>query len=225
MKKENYGAVAKWDATRPSAKTAAHKAIGGGARKTIVNNTQHKKLYEKAMKEESGLLSGQKVLKHLNGKKAPEHKSLTRRLLKGYGRYVGIALGDKIGGPLGAIVGSMVGDKLSHVVDKRFGKTYFESKAGKKMIELAASKSPRVKEELENELKKWGVKVEFEKELKKYEEQKNVKRKEYKEKKKSILEGNKKVENEEYIPDEKLPIIKMGHKPKNKTEKGLPIIR
>lgn len=171
-KKEQYAAAGKWDATKTTAQKAAHKALGTAFRGHIYDKTKHKDLYSRAMKEEAALLKGQKVLKHLNGKKAPEHKGFTRGILSHYGKYVGTAIGDKIGGPIGAVVGTMIGEHVTKAVDKRFGKTYFESKEGKKMIELLSKKSPKIAKEVKNELTRFGIKAEeLKKELQKPERQ------------------------------------------------------
>lgn len=159
-KREQYQAVAKWDVTRPSAKTAAHRSFAKGLRTTIEKNTKHKDLYNRIMKEEQKMFDAKKIMKKMNGKKALEHKGFFRGVLKSYGKYVGTYIGDKFGGPIGAIVGTMVGDHLTKAVDKRFGKTYFESKEGKKLIELASKKSPHMAKILKSELQKYGVKAE-----------------------------------------------------------------
>lgn len=159
-KREQYNAVAKWDATRPSAKTAAHRALAKGFRSTIEQNTKHKDLYNRVMGEEQKIFGAKKLMKKLNAKKSIEHKGFTRGILKTYGKYVGTYFGDKIGGPLGAIVGTMVGDHLTKAVDKRFGKTYFESKEGRKLIELASKGNPKMAELLKKELRKAGVQAE-----------------------------------------------------------------
>lgn len=159
--KRDYGQLAgKWDATLPTAKRGAYKALNRAFRDEISNKTKHKDLYNRAMKAEQNIFDAQKVMKHREGKKSLEHKGLVRGILKSYGKYVGTAIGDKIGGVFGAIVGTMVGDHLTKAVDKRFGKTYFESKEGKKLIELASKKSPAMAKILKNELKKYGVKAE-----------------------------------------------------------------
>lgn len=211
-KREQYKAVGKWDATRPSAHTAAHRALAKGFRDTIEKGTKHKDLYNRVMKEEQKIFAAKKVMKHRNGKKSLEHKGLYRGILKSYGKYVGTYLGDKIGGPLGAVIGTMVGDHLTKAVDKRFGKTYFESKEGKKLIELASKKSPTIAKTLKKELHKYGVKAE---EMKKEVEHQKIvseKRKLYKEKKTSTEKSS------EYEPYQKEGIIKMGKKPKKKSE-------
>ena len=158
IKREQGGAAGDWQKDTPT--RAAHKALYGGLRTTVTNNTKHKDLYERVMKEETKSFKMDKLMKKMQGKKALEHKGVLRDVLKSYGKYVGTYLGDRIGGPIGAIVGTMVGDHLTRAVDKRFGKTYFESKEGRKLLELVSHKSPAMAKVLKKELQKYGVKAE-----------------------------------------------------------------
>ena len=104
----------------------------------------------------------------------------------------------KIGGPLGAIVGTMVGDHLTKAVDKRFGKTYFESKEGKKLIELASQKSPAMAKVLKKELQKYGVKAEaMKKEMAK---QEGIKKSHQEWQAKKGVEIQKQLPSPSYIP-------------------------
>jgi hypothetical protein len=157
-KREQGQAKGDWQKDTPTKN--GHKSLYHAMRDTITKNTKHKDLYNRTMKEEQKIYDAKKILKKINGKKAFEHKGILRGALKSYGKYVGTYIGDKLGGVLGAIVGTMVGDHLTKAVDKRFGKTYFESKEGKKLIELASKKSPAMAKVLKKELQKYGVKAE-----------------------------------------------------------------
>lgn len=231
LKRESGQAAGKWDMSTPSAKKAAFKAVNRGLRAEIAEKTTHKDLYNKVMKEEEKIFATQKLMKKMEGKKALEHKGLLRGALKSYGKYVGTYLGDKIGGPLGAIVGTMVGDHLTKAVDKRFGKTYFESKEGKRLIELASQKSPHMAKILKKELKKYGVVAEEAEKKLEEETKKEVKRKDYKEKKKGILNHDTQTKNpymnlEDF--NDKLKTIHFGKTaiPKKKeSQKGLLTIK
>lgn len=221
-KREQYKAVSKWDATRPSAKTAAHRSFAKGLRSTIEKNTKHKDLYNRVMKEEQKIFDAKKIMKKMNGKKALEHKGFFRGVLKAYGKYVGTYIGDKIGGPIGAIVGTMVGDHITKSVDKRFGKTYFESKEGKKLIEIVSKKSPHIAKTLKKELKKYGIRAEAMEKEKQHQEELGKKREEYLAKKKEPEIKSP------YEPYKEPGIINFGKKvipKKKKPEKGLPTIR
>lgn len=225
-KREQYKAVSKWDATRPSAKTAAHRSFAKGLRSTIEKNTKHKDLYNRVMKEEQKIFDAKKIMKKMNGKKALEHKGIFRGILKSYGKYVGTYIGDKIGGPLGAIVGTMVGDHITKSVDKRFGKTFFESNEGRKLIEIASKKSPHIAKTLKKELRKYGIKAEEMANREQMVKEKALKSAEYIEKKKGVLEG--KSVKSPYEPYKEQGVINFGKKAtpkKKKLEKGLPIIR
>lgn len=149
----------KFDVRTPSHESLAHRAIGVGFRNTVGKHTDHKELYKRALKKEAEILKGKKVLKFLHGKKAPEKKSFFGNVGKHYGKYVGTYIGEKIGGPFGAVVGTMVGDSLIKSVDKRIGKNFFESKTGKKIIELAATRSKTQRAAFAKAFKKAGVKV------------------------------------------------------------------
>ena len=152
-KREQGMAKGDWQKDTPSRN--GHKALYGAFRDTITNNTKHKDLYNKVMKEETKSFQADKLMKKMNGKKALEHKGILRGVLKSYGKYIGTYLGDKIGGPIGAIVGTMVGDYVEKRVDKKFGKTFFESKEGKKLMDMVGKKSPRAKKMLEQEIEKY----------------------------------------------------------------------
>lgn len=238
-KREQGQAAGKWDSTKTSAQQHAYKAMNRGFRDTITDKTEHKDLYNRAMKEEQNLYNADKVMKHRNGKKSLEHKGVFRGILKSYGKYVGTYIGDRMGGPIGAVVGNLIGDKVVNAVDKRYGKTFFESKEGRKAIELASNKSPEISKVIEKTLKRYGVKKQEVERVKKMEKEqkiksditkshqewqkekmdksKEVKRQQYKEKKKGVLGETIQEKKSEYEPyADKLPIIKTGVIPSKK---------
>lgn len=199
-KREQGQAKGDWQKDTPTKN--GHKSLYHAMRDTITKNTKHKDLYNRTMKEEQKIYDAKKILKKINNKKAFEHKGILRGALKSYGKYVGTYIGDKLGGVLGAIVGTMVGDHLTKAVDKRFGKTYFESKEGKKLIELASKKSPAMAKVLKKELQKYGVKAEAmkkeaEERIKKghqeWQKEKGIPKKELGKKLEGLFGGNAKV--------------------------------
>lgn len=153
----------KWSPLDTNAKRGAHKALYFGARRTVEKYTKNKELYNRAMKEEQKLINAKKIYKRLNGKKAPVNKNKARGLLHFGGRYAALALGDKIGGPMGAILGDMIGKKIINAVDKKFGKTIFETPTMHKALELLKKDKPAIYKRLELELKKEGIAVPTEK--------------------------------------------------------------
>lgn len=236
-KREQGHAAGNWKLDTPVRN--AHKALYGGLRDTITNNTKQKDLYNRVMKEEQKSFDADKLMKKMHGRRALEHRNIMRSTLKTYGKYAGTYLGDKIGGALGAIVGTMVSDHLIKSVDKSFGTTYFESKEGKKLLEIASQKSPEVARVLKEELGKFDLIIgenftmkDIQKDKKehfleatgkKLEESKAIqemkkgqfeqKRAGYKEKKKGMLEGPKisdEYTKNPYIPLDKLPTIPFG---------------
>jgi len=218
-KREQGKAAGDWQKDTPT--RAAHKALYSGFRDTITAHTKQKNLYERVMKEETKSFRAEKLMKKMNGKKAVEHKGILRGVLKSYGKYIGTYLGDKIGGPLGAIVGTMVGDYMTHAVDKKFGRTFFESKEGKRLVEVLSHKSPEIAKHIIAEIKKYGDEAEAT-------AQKELKRKEYKEKKKGIMGNHDDKINNPYIPLSELPNIDWGKSAtpkKKKPQKGLLTIK
>ena len=148
----------KWNANESNAKREALKSLSMASRRTVEKHTQHKELYNRAMKKQQRKINAIKVMKMLNKKKAPIHKSFLKSALKSGGKYVGLYLGDKLGGPLGAIMGSMVGDYVTRAADKRYGKTIFESRTMRKGMEELQKTHPEVASVLNEELKKAGIK-------------------------------------------------------------------
>lgn len=158
MKKEMWHGQ-KFNVQDTNAKKVARKALGFGARMTIASNTQHKDFYNSAMKEEQQIINAQKIMKRLNGKKSPEHYSVSKSLLHSGGRYVALYIGDKIGGPMGAVLGDMVGRYIVGTVDRAKGKTIFETPQVRKAIEEIKKDHPEYYGLLIKELEKHGVNV------------------------------------------------------------------
>ncbi len=164
MKKEMWHGQ-KFNIQDTTATRAAKKALGFGAKSTISANTQHKDFYNSALKEEQRIINGQKIMKRLNGKKSPEHYSVSKSLLHAGGRYVAMYIGDKIGGPMGAILGDMIGRHIVGAVDKAKGKTIFETPAVQKAIEEVRKDHPEYYTKLVELLKKEGINIAVKKEL------------------------------------------------------------
>ena len=154
--KQETGHGQKWSIADTTTKRAAFKAISSGARDTITNNTKNKEFYEAIMKEEQKLLNNQKIMKRLNGKKAPENAPTTRDILKQGGRVFASYIGDKIGGPVGAVIGYLVSKHVVNGIDEKFGRTIFETKGMQTALKELASHHPAVFKRIEAELKKSG---------------------------------------------------------------------
>lgn len=146
-----------FDKTDTNAKTAAKKALSHGARRTIEQNTKHKELYNRVMKEEQNLINGRKVMKRLNGEKAPNNHNIRKLFNSSAAKFLEVYIGDKLGGPLGAVLGGLVGDYLGNQADKKFGKTIFETPAVHAALKELQEKKPAVYEYLKQELNKNGV--------------------------------------------------------------------
>ncbi len=140
-----------------SGKKAAYKALSMGAKNAILKHTGHKEFYNEVLKKERRLINGRAILKRLNTKKAPKNESIMKRLLTHGGKYAGLYIGDKIGGPLGAVVGAMVGNHIVKQVDKRHGKTIFETPGMRHALELLQKEDPRIAGAIEHELVKAGI--------------------------------------------------------------------
>ncbi len=155
--KHEMGPGAKFDASASNAKRSAQRSLYHGARNAITGHTKHKEFYNQAMKEEQRLIDGRKILKRLNGKKAPKTGGLLKELYHLGGRYAALYVGDKIGGPMGAIVGDMISRHVIKAADKRFGKTLFESPEMQKAVEIASKGKPQVEARIREELMKAGI--------------------------------------------------------------------
>lgn len=149
---EAYGK--KWGILESTAKKRAAKVLSLAARNVITNNTKNKDMYESAMKMEHDLMKGWKILDRLNGKKAVTHHALMKDLSHAFGRYGALYIGDKLGGPMGAIVGDMIGRRLVGMIDKRHGKTIFETPEMHKALEIVERENPDVGLKLNEALKK-----------------------------------------------------------------------
>lgn len=159
---------ARWNKTDTWGKQAAHKALSRGFRRTIESHTSHKKLYNEIKKKEQRLINGQKILKYLHGKKAPTHKSFNKSLYSGVGQYIGAYIGDKIGGPIGAVLGTMLQREVIEAVDKRHGRTIFETPEMRKSLEVLQKINPAVSARIKQELYKVGwkdIKAKHEREM------------------------------------------------------------
>lgn len=199
-----------FDRNASSVQNAVGKSLGRGANTHMLNRTSSKELISGLHKEKEKLINAKAVLKHLDGKKAFQKHGFFHKALRGTGEYIGITLGDKLGGPVGAIIGDMVGKNIINMADKRYGKNVFEKPAVRKALEMLHSENPKIHAKIEKELKKYGVKMET---LKKDLEHAKVleqKRGEYKAKKTRIEKGAK----SEYSPYKNPGIIKAGETPK-----------
>lgn len=147
----------KFDVNETNAKRAAKKALGFSARATITDNTQHKEFYNTAMKEEQGLINFGKMVKKMNGKKAPETASMGKGLLKMGGEYVSTYIGARIGGPIGAVLGDIIGNRIRGKIDKKFGSNIFEAPQVQKAILEIEQENPEVYDRLVHELELEGI--------------------------------------------------------------------
>jgi hypothetical protein len=215
-----------FDHNASSATNAAGRALGRAANKHMLDKSSAKELIGGIHKEKEKLIAANKVLKHLDGKKALNKHGFIQKALHGTGKYAALYIGDRLGGPIGAVIGDMVGKNIIKAADKRYGKSVFEKPAVRKALEMVNSKDPAIHKKIEKQLKKYGVKMETLKKDLEHAKVMEQKRGEYKEKKKTVLEGEKKKSG--YSPYTEPGIIKLGKKPiskYNKIEKGLPIIR
>jgi len=158
MKREK-GHGKKWDQTEANWKREADKSLSRAARRTVEKNVkpEMKDLYNRAEKKMQRLINARNIMKKLEGKKATKNKSVVKSLMHAGGKYAALYIGDKIGGPLGAILGSMVGDHVTRAIDKRYGKTIFETPAMQTGLKLLQQKYPDSYLILQRELKKAGI--------------------------------------------------------------------
>lgn len=156
--KSELGHGKKWGVLESTAKKRAAKALSFGARRTIEEHTQHKELYNRTMKIERDLINFKGIAKHrLNGRRAAKNEGVLKQLLHSGGRYAALYIGDKIGGPMGAILGSMMGDYITKSIDKRYGKTIFETPAMRTAIHELKDHAPLAYQRLLEELRKAGI--------------------------------------------------------------------
>jgi hypothetical protein len=97
--------------------------------------------------------------KKLEGKKAPANKLAWQSFLREGAKLAEIYIGDKLGGPIGAIAGSMVGDYFNGKIDRRYGKTIFETKGMKAALNILKDTKPKIYNKIIEELKKHGVEI------------------------------------------------------------------
>lgn len=165
--KQETGHGQKWNINDSTAKKEAHKALSKGARNTIEKHTKHKELYNRTMKEEQKLINARKVMKHLDKKKAPKNNSLGKLLRTNAAKYAALYIGDKIGGPLGAVIGSLTGEWITRAIDKKHGKTIFETPAVHKGLKILQKDNPAVYKIIAKKLAEAGVVIPKPKEEKK----------------------------------------------------------
>ena len=182
----------------------------------MLEHSSSKELVNGLHKEKEKLIHAKKVLKNLDGKKAPEKHGLLQKALHGTGKYAALYLGDKLGGPIGAVIGDMVGKNIIKAADRRYGKNIFEKPAVRKALEMLNSENPKVHASVERELKKYGVKATALKKALEHAKVMEQKRGEYQEKKKETLEG-KQEEPSVYEPYTESGIIQVGKNPKKKV--------
>lgn len=151
----------KWNQNESNAKREALKSLSSASRRTVEKHSSKevKDLYNRAMKKQQRIINARNVMKKLDKKKAPPHKSAFKSALNAAGKYASLYIGDKIGGPLGAILGSMVGDYVTRAADKKFGKSVFETPAMHKGLDELRKKAPKAYSVLERELKKAGIRT------------------------------------------------------------------
>lgn len=157
--KQETGHGKKWGILESSVKKRAYKALSTGARQTIEEHTKNPDLYNRVMKEEQDIINGRAVMKRLNGKKAPKNESVIKDVLHSSGKYAALYIGDKIGGPIGAILGSMVGEHIIRKVDKKFGKTIFETPSMHAALDVLNDTEPKIYKFLISRLKQEGIVV------------------------------------------------------------------
>ena len=149
-----------YDRNASSISNKAGKALNRGANKHMLDRSSSKELVGGLHKEKEKLIHGKTILKHLDGKKAPQNHGFLQKLLHGTGKYAALYIGDKLGGPIGAVIGDMVGKNIIKAVDKRYGKNIFEKPAVRKAMEMLRDKDPKIYGKIEKKLKQYGVKAE-----------------------------------------------------------------
>jgi hypothetical protein len=157
--KQDTGHGKKWGLMDTTTKKEAFKSVSRASREEIVKNTKNKELYNSVMKMEQNLINGQNIMKRLNGKKGLKVEGLTKGLLHSAGRYAAVYIGDKIGGPIGAILGDMVGIHITKKIDRKFGKTVFETPAMKKALIILGAEEPKAYQVLRAKLQESGIAV------------------------------------------------------------------
>jgi hypothetical protein len=158
--KQETGWKRKWGMMDTTAKKEALKALSIASRNQVESKTKNKDLYNASMKLEQNIINAQKIMKHLNGKKAPRNEGMLKTLLHAGGKAAAVYIGDKVGGPVGALIGYMMENNISKAVDKKYGKTIFESPAVRGAIRELKATSPEAYKVVVAELDKQGVEIE-----------------------------------------------------------------
>lgn len=160
---QQYGATKGKYGIKTTGEIAAHKAAAYGFRQAIGQNTKNKPLYESLLKEESKLIRAKEIAKKLHGKKAPKNNAMWQSFLKSSAKYAEIYIGDKLGGPLGAILGAMTGEHINRAIEKKFGKTTFETKGMREAFDILETTEPKMYSVLREKLAKEGINIKAQK--------------------------------------------------------------
>jgi hypothetical protein len=140
-----------------SAQIAGHKAAAAGFREAVKEASKNPELYDMIMKQEQGHINAEKLLKKMHNKKAMQNDQVWRQFLKGSARYAELYIGDKIGGPLGAVLGLMAGEHLNRKIDKKYGKTVFETAGVRAAMDTLKNTKPEVHRHIISKLKEVGI--------------------------------------------------------------------
>lgn len=158
--KQHYSAAKRgYQGGRTTAEILAHKALGNAYGRVIRENLSDQELYDRTKKMEAALINVKEVGKRVQGKNAPKNQGLIKDIMHSGSRWAAVYIGDKIGGPIGAILGDMVGIHLSRKIDRKFGKTTFETPAMQKALAILGEGNPEVYNTLISELKNNGISV------------------------------------------------------------------
>ena len=150
---QQYAATkGKYGVGKTTVQIAAHKAAAHGFREAVKNAAENPELYDKIVKEQSSHINAEKLLDRMHNKKAMQNPALWRSFMKGSARYAELYIGDKIGGPLGAVLGLMAGEHLNRKIDKKFGKTIFETKGVRAAMDTLKNTKPDVYKHIMDEL-------------------------------------------------------------------------
>jgi hypothetical protein len=155
--KKELGRGRKFDPSETNAKRKAMEHLSNAAKKQVIKNSNNPELYKAVLKMEQNLIHGKEILKRIDGKKAPAHNNLRKTFLKAGGNALAAYLGNKIGGPIGAVISYMVEKNVVNAVDKRYGKTIFNTPAMKKSLSKLKNTSPEAYSLLKEKMKKLGI--------------------------------------------------------------------
>lgn len=155
---QQYAATkGKYGVGKTSVQIAAHKAAAYGFREAVRSSTPEPKLYDAILKEEQNHINAEKLLKRVHNTKALQNNATWRQFLRGSARYAEIYIGDKLGGPLGAVLGGMAGEHLNRAIDKRLGKTIFETKGMRAAMDTLKDTKPEMYRHIIEELHKYDI--------------------------------------------------------------------